>query len=154
MSLACGIKLSDRWRQDVRGAALILIFAAFAAVGHGWWSPLASHSEQDPRYLRVEQALNLVGIAVFVDARSQAEFEQGHVTGAVHLTEASWEHQIESFLGVWTPGQPVVVYCSGGGCRASHGVADRLTEELGLSSVSIVREGWQGMRPHLPEPLH
>lgn len=67
--------------------------------------------------------------AVFVDARRRDEFEAGHIEGAVWLPAEQvaprWA-EIEHAIGM-----PLVIYCEGGPCDASHNTAIRI-EDLGM----------------------
>lgn len=67
--------------------------------------------------------------AVFVDARRRDVYEAGHIEGAIWLpaeeVAARWV-EIEHAVGV-----PIVIYCEGGPCDASHNTAIRI-EDLGM----------------------
>lgn len=78
----------------------------------------------------------------WVDARPRAKFDAGHAPGAVLLNEDEWNALVPAFLDAWEPGKPIVVYCDGGACDASHAVAKRLREELQLEDVWILKGGW------------
>ena len=88
-------------------------------------------------------ALHKAG-AAFLDARRTAIFEAGHIAGARLL--CPWEDGIEARVqafadGVFDPKDPVVIYCTGGECRDSHLLADRLWS-AGLRNLRIFRGGW------------
>lgn len=88
------------------------------------------------------QARSLEG-AVWVDARADADFEAGHVPGALSLNEEDWEAGFPALLEVWAPGTPIVVYCSSESCMRSHHVAERLRLELGVEDAFSLRGGWE-----------
>ena len=50
--------------------------------------------------------------ATLIDCREDSEWEQGHVSGAVHLSKSYVEQDIEGLVP--DRSQPVVVYCAGG----------------------------------------
>jgi len=82
---------------------------------------------------------------VFVDARPQEQYEQGHIKGAVSFPAWDFESRIESFLNRYPSGQPLVVYCSGRECEDSHILARQLIDS-GFSSVKVYIDGfpaWQ-----------
>src|SRR5207237_8164728 len=64
--------------------------------------------------------------ALFLDARRTSVYEQGHIAGARPFSV--WESDIDEKVnklfaergGEKQQGQPIVVYCSGGDCEASH----------------------------------
>jgi len=80
---------------------------------------------------------------LWVDARSRAKYEHAHIPGAILLNEDEWSALIAPFLDAWDPDVPVVVYCDGGSCDASHAVADRLrTEYPQVEKVHVLKGGW------------
>ncbi len=77
----------------------------------------------------------------WVDARPRDKFEAGHLPGALLLNEDEWTKLVPAFLDAWDPDRPVVVYCDGGSCEASHAVARRLREELKLGEIYVLKGG-------------
>jgi rhodanese-related sulfurtransferase len=94
----------------------------------------------------LDTALAWGGAVLWVDARSAADYAADHVPGAVLLNEDQWDAQIEQLVTTWTPDQRVVVYCSSRACRASHKVAARLRDEMGLDPVYVLKNGWDAWR--------
>lgn len=66
---------------------------------------------RDPRY---DQEL-----VVFIDARNDAEYEQGHVPGAYPLDRYHPEKYMGTVLAVCQTAEQIVVYCNGGDCEDS-----------------------------------
>jgi len=83
------------------------------------------------------------GHVLFVDARSQNNYEQGHIPGAVSLPLGQFDEMIESFLGKHALDQPMVTYCSGRTCEDSHHLA-RLLLEAGFTDVRVFIDGFPG----------
>ena len=52
------------------------------------------------------------GEAVIVDVREAAEWEQGHIPGALHLSKSYLEQDVEGAIA--DRSKPVVLYCAGG----------------------------------------
>lgn len=77
----------------------------------------------------------------WVDARPRDKFEAGHIAGALLLNEDEWSTLVPLFLDAWDPDRPLVVYCDGGSCEASHAVAQRLRDELKLGDVHVLKGG-------------
>ncbi len=77
----------------------------------------------------------------WVDARARDKFDAGHIEGALLLNEDEWSKLVPAFLDAWDPDRPVVVYCDGGSCEASHAVARRLREELKIGDVHVLKGG-------------
>lgn len=140
----------------MKGILLICLAALVPALAQRWWQP--------PEAFRPRSALtDGAGAAervtlqtvrgwnrpvLWVDARTRAEFESGHVPAATLLNEDAWESLLPEFLGRWQPGQPVVVYC-GASCESSRRVALRL-RLAGIQDVHVLEGGWdaaQTLRP-------
>lgn len=98
-----------------------------------------SLGKNEVRFVEVDQWEKVV----WVDARRAEAFAKGHVEGALNLNEDAWDSQVMEVLLAWEPGVPVVVYCDSRTCDASHSVADRLREEMGLEPVSVLHGGWE-----------
>ncbi len=78
---------------------------------------------------------------LWVDARSRADYERAHIAGAILLNEDEWDFCLPELLDTWQPGQRIIVYCGGGGCRASESVARRL-KSINLTPVFVLDGGW------------
>lgn len=88
-------------------------------------------------------ALHRAG-AVFLDARRTQLYLMGHIAGARVISpwEDGVEAQVQAFAdATFDPKDPVVIYCSGGDCRDSHLLADRLWS-AGFRNLRIFRGGW------------
>ena len=83
------------------------------------------------------------GDTLFVDARSTADYESGHIPGAISLPVGQFDEQIESFMKQYPPDQPIVTYCSGRTCEDSHQLAQLLIE-AGYNEVRIFIDGFPG----------
>lgn len=150
------------WRQ----AGVVVAVAVVLSGGHlglrmamGWslpaWSvgPMGEAVAGEGEVL-VADALRLpAGSVVWLDARPLADYEAGHIPGALPLNEGDWEAGLSAVLEHWLPGsgQVLVVYCSSQRCDASHAVAARLTEELGgaeVVDVAVLHGGWSAWQAH------
>ncbi|MGF1448463.1 MAG: rhodanese-like domain-containing protein [Opitutales bacterium] len=79
---------------------------------------------------------------LWVDARSQAEFDGGHVAGAVRLTDTEWDALFLDFLSAWEPPMRIVIYC-GEGCERAEAVRTKLIEQLQLEDARVLRGGYE-----------
>ncbi len=79
--------------------------------------------------------------AVFADARSAEDYEEGRIKGAVSLPVGEFDMRIGEFLSKYPPDQPIITYCSGRTCDDSHHLAEMLTE-MGYLYVSIMIDGY------------
>ena len=98
---------------------------------------LASHDQvvdlfRDPRY---EQ-----GLIVFVDARDDAHFQEGHIPGAYQFDHYRMDEYLAEVLPMCEIAEQVVVYCTGGSCEDSEFAAIDLVE-LGVPSDKIAVYG-------------
>ena len=80
---------------------------------------------------------------LFVDARSQNDYDNGHIPGAVSLPVGRFEERIESFLNRYPPEQPIITYCSGRTCEDSHDLAQSLSD-VGFTHVRVFIDGFPG----------
>ena len=93
----------------------------------------------------VDQAKKLYdsGEYIFVDARSQEDYEEGHIKGALSLPVGQFEEKIATFLERHPPEVSIVTYCSGRNCSDSHYLAEFLLE-YGYEKVSVFIDGFPG----------
>ena len=76
---------------------------------------------------------------VLIDVREQAEWDRGHLPGAVHIGKGVIERDVEA--AVPDLDADVVLYC-GGGYRSAL-AADAL-REMGYTNVASMDGGWRG----------
>ena len=79
--------------------------------------------------------------ALFIDAREDFEFAEGHIPGALSLpyTTASTDPMLLESLD--SQGRPIVVYCGGGTCELSVKMAEELLF-AGLERVAVYEGGY------------
>lgn len=129
-----------------RQALLLLGLAFLPAIGQAlymgdqvsWGAPAVLEGE-----IELPQAESWGEAVMWVDARPDAQFEQGHIPGALLLNEDRWNELLPQMLAVWAPEKHIVVYCSSQSCAASHHVAKRLRDEAGLKDVVVLHGGWE-----------
>lgn len=79
---------------------------------------------------------------LWVDARTQDEFNRAHLPGAIWLSPGHWPEESLRRLAIGPRDRLVVVYCGGGGCRAAEETAARLARELKLTNLRILQGGF------------
>jgi rhodanese-related sulfurtransferase len=93
--------------------------------------------------LSVDQAQALRGTALFVDVREPAEWEQGHVPGALHVPRGLLEFAADPSVPTHKPefhqGRPIVIYCASGGRSA---LAARTLKDMGFKDVVHMTGGF------------
>lgn len=97
--------------------------------------------------ISIEEALHmqLERQIIWIDARTEKEFEEGHVEGALLLNQERWadlmwQHR-EVIEGI--DGAAVIVYCDGKRCKRSSEIAERLRTELALEPVYVLKGDWR-----------
>ena len=85
-------------------------------------------------HISLAQARELydAGMCHFIDARTEADFAKGHITGAIFMPPSAFfggKLPDELLNGKLIRAWNVVVYCTGGDCDASENVAIRLKEQ-------------------------
>lgn len=81
------------------------------------------------------------GRAVFLDARSQFEFEQGHIQGAISLPPREFASQFQDIKPRLLGKEIIITYCDGERCPLSHALAEHL-RSAGLKKVRVLKNGW------------
>jgi len=150
-----------RWK-GFREATVILFFAGCLAFG---FNSLREHSLPLPGSTKVvdsspaavnepdgsnakgdmsiEEAVRLFekGAALFVDARSEADYRAGHIKGAVNIPDLDFENYIGSFLEKTAAETVLITYCEGDACTLSKSLAEKLSL-AGFESVFHLKNGW------------
>jgi rhodanese-related sulfurtransferase len=87
----------------------------------------------------------LDSMTLIVDLRELAEFQRGHIPGALHLPRGLLEFEIHGFVDrhrrdveIAHEDQPIVLYCGTGGRSA---LAARDLEDLGYRNVKSMAGG-------------
>ena len=62
------------------------------------------------------------------------------------LNDENFEMNLSLLLNQWQPGDRVLVYCDTQLCDASHAMAERLRNEVGLEDVWILFGGWSSWK--------
>ena len=103
-----------------------------------------TEAELDSGKLEMDRVRVLMesGNIILVDARSGAEYEAGHITGAVNIP---YDELLDNYERLKTaiPADAVVVcYCEGPTCDQSENLAKELTF-MGYTNVLVYKGGWQ-----------
>jgi len=84
------------------------------------------------------------GLYVFVDARNENVFEEGHIAGALRCYHYELEQCIDRVLEAATGVEKVIVYCNGGECEDSKYMCHELIDNFSIpyESVYLFAGGW------------
>jgi rhodanese-related sulfurtransferase len=117
----------------VLGAA----FSLFSGLAHLPWA----EPQLEPGEIRLADARALE--VLWLDARSEADYESAHIPEAILLNEDNWDEGIVELMGAWlTNPQPIVVYCGSESCGTSKRIAERLREALPDAEIYSLKGGW------------
>jgi rhodanese-related sulfurtransferase len=75
-------------------------------------------------------------IIVFIDARDEEHYQQGHVPGAYQFDPYHPEKYFNTVLPVCQKAEQIVVYCNGGDCDDSESAA-LLLRDVGISNQKL-----------------
>ncbi len=104
-----------------------------------WTHAQAVAAFEDPMYA--------AGGSLFVDARKDEEYEQGHVPGAWPLDHYHLERHLDEVLAVARDALQIVVYCNGKDCEDSELAAlDLIGFGVDPSRVAVYVGGWEAWR--------
>jgi rhodanese-related sulfurtransferase len=94
---------------------------------------------QDPRYQQ--------GLVVFVDARDDTHYQQGHIPGAWQLDYYRYETYLAALLPACMMAQEIIVYCNGGDCEDSEFTALLLRDaQIPLDKIRVYGGGFTEWR--------
>ena len=82
---------------------------------------------------------------IILDARANADYEAGHLPGALSLPQAEKDTYLNQVLPLLTPEQPIMTYCSGEECDESFELSVFLKEQ-GFTNIILFAGGiteWQ-----------
>jgi rhodanese-related sulfurtransferase len=144
------------WGRAARQILSLVILSAVAAVAVnalrpdrlpliGDWSVPAriTTATGERMDISLDEAENLffTHAAVFIDARSEEDYERGHIQNARCLP---WQEVDLRFMGVTEaldPEMPIVTYCDGEKCESSHNLALFL-RDAGFLNTRVLVNGW------------
>ena len=137
----------------IRQAIFLLLLASAAAWATHVWHPRAPalHLVQEPlRDDEVSMAMiqsRWQGRVLWIDARYQEQYDEGHIPGAVLLNEQHFDQQLFGLLDtLQTNTLPIIVYCSAAKCDASRHILERLKQTLPVEKGFVLKGGWNAWK--------
>lgn len=123
---------------------LLLVAAAPAGLATRWHPGLADESRAglEPGAVRLSAVRDWHTEVLWIDGRSEADFAQDHIPGALHADEAHFSEHIGEILAAWHSGERIVVYCSSLSCGTSKALAQQL-RDAGFADVYYLHGGWE-----------
>jgi rhodanese-related sulfurtransferase len=138
---------SGFWKKSLIQAVAVLILACVAGLAANALRSdglqLRPGPDQGDGFVPLGQAeeLHRSGAALFLDARSQVEFEEGHIAGALNLPPEEFGFYYELLAGRIAGAGVVITYCDGEHCLLSQDLA-RLLRGKGQQQIRILKNGW------------
>lgn len=139
------------------GSAIGLIYNTLSPSGitlRGNWSPKMTadslvvpygyEEDVDPPAISLDYAMMKFQSKniVFLDARYPADFEEGHVRGAINLPWEEFDEYAPGVLRSLPKDEEIIAYCDGTECETSLLLARELIE-LGYENIKVFFGGWQ-----------
>jgi rhodanese-related sulfurtransferase len=85
---------------------------------------------------------------LFADARSKAEYDQGHIPGAIPLPVGEFDTYFKKYESKIKAARKIVTYCHGVGCKLSDKCAQKLHDDHKMSNVASFFGGWPQWQEH------
>ena len=139
-------------RQALREALILLVMAIGVGVVYTWLTHQGFFTKVQPVPSTSNSNLEMISLAtakehfesenaLFVDARHEFDFQQGHIRGAVNIPLKDIDIQIAR-LNKISKDKLLIVYCDGAECNSSIELSVKLMES-GFANVKIFFGGWQ-----------
>ncbi len=80
--------------------------------------------------------------ALVLDAREPAEYEEGHIPGAVNVPYDTAGSDPARLQALDPGGRPIIIYCGGGTCEVSMSLAETLIYQFARRKVLVYTGGW------------
>lgn len=133
----------------IKGTLIIVTLTLAAAVATHWFHPrtpawfLVDEKLNDDEVSMAEIEKRWQGDVFWIDARIRQQFEQEHVPGAILINEQELDNLLLEHLDKLQDNKkPIVIYCDGLACHASHKMRKYLTENLAILNVWVLKGGW------------
>ncbi|MGJ8638343.1 MAG: rhodanese-like domain-containing protein [Opitutaceae bacterium] len=118
--------------------ALGVVYSLFSGLANNPWEETSLEAGE----IKLEDAE--VINPIWIDARSETEFSEKHIEGALLLNEENWDDGVFELLSVWLEApSPIVVYCSSSSCDTSKRIAERLRNDLPDAEIYSLHGGWR-----------
>lgn len=150
------LRLIHKWRDALWQIPVVIIVAGILALSINGLRPeslpLVGDWSVDVRMttisgdrldISIDEAARLfhAQAAVFIDARSEADYEKGHIRGALNLPWQDIDRLFFSITAGLLPDMPIITYCDGETCRLSHDLTIFL-RDMGFENVKVLVNGW------------
>ncbi len=133
--------------RDARGAALLAALAVLPAIA-SWWSvrdePEFRLAVAPVQWVGADQlAAPGSGAVLWLDVREAEKFGIGHLPGALMVGGMGQDELAAAIAAAWRPGTRAVAYGEPGERTRPRRLAARLTRDLGIGPVAVLRGDWR-----------
>lgn len=124
-----GITLKGSWSSQMTSDSIVVPY---------------SYQKDDPPAVSLDYAQMKFQSSriIFLDARLPADFEAGHIKGAINFPYEEFEQYAPRIVPKLTSGEEIIAYCDGGECESSLLLAREL-RDLGYLNVKVFFGGWE-----------
>lgn len=96
------------------------------------------------REITIEEAQKFLNNAIIIDARSEQDYESGHIPRSINIPTKSFDNYIEKIFEI-PQDTLIIIYCEGIHCNLSHILAEKL-KTFGFKNIRIMFEGIEGWK--------
>lgn len=100
--------------------------------------------KKDFQEISIDEAQNLFNKAIVIDARSEVNYFNEHIPGAINISVNNFDNYIDKIFE-FPKDTLLIVYCEGVYCNLGHQLAEKL-KALGFSKIMIMFEGIEGWK--------
>lgn len=119
-------------------ALLVLCGSAYSVV-----SGLASWNDSTPPAGAIHPSDTPALNPLWLDLRTQTEFNTQHIPGALHFDPTNWDDNLIVLMEHWLNApRPIIVYCASESCNSSAQIAARLRDALPEAEIYYLLGGW------------
>ena len=141
---------------------VLILLAAIIGIGINAWRddgiPLVGDWSVESRFsdtageslvITLEQAVELFekDSALFLDARPQSQYVEGHIRGALNLPWLEVDRYFTQMTDQLEGSEMIITYCDGESCELSHELSLFL-KEMGFGNVNVLVNGWTVWQQH------
>ena len=145
------MNLNKSWKAVIgTTAGIFLVSFVIGLVVHAvaqtrYWTPSTPQWQNNMKTITVDDAYKAFsdGKAVFVDTRDNAEYQEGHIQGAINIPDGDFGRDFPRYKKLLSGDSEIITYCHGTGCDLSVDIARSLMA-AGYKNVYVLTEGWPG----------
>jgi rhodanese-related sulfurtransferase len=146
----------ERLKQTLWQFPLLVVMAVLIALSVNYWREdgiaLVGNWSEETRFSDAAGQTMVIGLeeakrlfeqdaAIFLDARPQYQYAEGHIRGALSLPWQEVDHFFGEIAERLESSQTIITYCDGETCDLSHDLA-LLLKEMGFENVRVLVNGW------------